>query len=190
VSSGAVPGSAQEPAFAASDAPASSLTRGLSEPPEIEIRVVDVAADSIPKPRRVTDPYFGAETRKAKQAPAPKSAQTATPLHDSRRIHRRASYLTPVHVLREGGHGFDARCEDISEGGMLLIGPQVIEDAESIEVRFALPITGEVVTTPATSRWVRAAREGRGAIGVQFLDLSPAARENIANYVQFFSYDA
>jgi hypothetical protein len=72
---------------------------------------------------------------------------------------------------------------------LLLIGPHLIEDAEAIEVRFALPITGDVATVAATSRWVRAAREGRGAIGVEFHGLPAEMRQVIGNYVQFFSYD-
>jgi hypothetical protein len=206
----AVPSTPQPHAVTTSDVPSTqpsleTLEReaeaagraALSEPPQIELRVIEV--ETIPPRAAHTDPSPGMKRvprgpvrsmpiAPERGGPIPQPLHKP-PRHDTRRRFQRASYLTPVRVIRSGGHSFDARCEDISEGGLLLIGPHLIEDAEAIEVRFALPITGDVATVAATSRWVRAAREGRGAIGVEFHGLPAEMRQVIGNYVQFFSYD-
>ena len=103
-----------------------------------------------------------------------------------RRATPRASYLTPVRVLRSGGGSVDGSTEDISEGGMLLLGPCVLGDEEQVQVRFALPITGQVVSVHAVARWRREARDGRGATGLRFVDLDAGHRKTIAQYVEFF----
>ena len=104
----------------------------------------------------------------------------------SRRQHPRAAYLTPVRVSRVGQQNVDASSEDISEGGMLLVGPRVLDDGEEVQVRFALPISGAVAVARAVARWSRAARDGRGAIGLAVVELDEAVREEIGQYVRYF----
>jgi hypothetical protein len=49
-------------------------------------------------------------------------------------------------------------------------------------VRFALPMTGQVIEIDATARWVKAAR-ATGAVGLQFAALPATAHEVIERYV-------
>ncbi len=104
----------------------------------------------------------------------------------SRRQHARAAYLTPVRVARATGQRVDASSEDLSEGGMLLVAPRVLDDGEEVEVRFSLPISGQLAIVRAVARWSRAARDGRGAIGLAFVELDDAIRAEIAQYLRYF----
>jgi c-di-GMP-binding flagellar brake protein YcgR len=76
----------------------------------------------------------------------------------------------------------DARSEDISLGGMLVIPKALCAEAENIAVVFALPISGQIVEIRAISRWVKAARS-RQAMGVEFSALPPNAHAEIERYV-------
>jgi len=69
---------------------------------------------------------------------------------------------------------------------MLVIGQESLEKEEHVQVRFALPSCGDMVSVGAIARWVRAARDGKGAIGLQFEELTDAARQDIDTYVEFF----
>jgi hypothetical protein len=70
---------------------------------------------------------------------------------------------------------------------MLLLGPQLDSDEERVQVRFALPISGRVVTLSATTRWRSQAREGQGATGLEFEDVDDTTRDEIAKYVEYFA---
>lgn len=105
----------------------------------------------------------------------------------ARRRFPRAAYLTPVRIVRASGDTIDGRSEDISEGGMLILSPHVIEAKEDVEVRFALPISGDVIGVDAVARWVKGARDNKGAVGVEFKGLSEPARLEIGNYAKYFS---
>lgn len=99
-----------------------------------------------------------------------------------RRRFRRAAYVTPIRVF--GAQAvFDGRSEDISEGGLLLLGPQILQHDTPVRVRFASPLTGAIVTVAAMARWVRSARGGKGAIGVEFAAIEDSLRAEIARYV-------
>jgi serine/threonine-protein kinase len=145
-------------------------------------------AEGVPPPAARDEPPPSARIAPEPGGPIPPPLYTPPPA-DTRRQFRRASYLAAVRVIRAGDSVFDARCEDISEGGMLLLGPNLVEHGEIIKVRFALPISGEVVTLDAEARWHRGARDGKGAIGVRFIDISSAARALISQYIAFFSRD-
>lgn len=95
----------------------------------------------------------------------------------------RATYVTPVRILRKNEPPYDGRTEDISEGGMLVIGSAPIEQAEEVNVRFSLPVSGSLVTVAAVARWARWAKDSR-AVGVQFSDLPDPARKEIRRYVE------
>ena len=56
------------------------------------------------------------------------------------------------------------------------------EQAELVQVKFALPMTGRVIEIGATARWVKAARV-TGAVGLQFSSLPADAHELIERYV-------
>jgi tRNA A-37 threonylcarbamoyl transferase component Bud32 len=101
-----------------------------------------------------------------------------------RRFHR-APYRTPVRVMSKWGE-VDGRCEDISEGGMLLLASQACEPNEEVSVRFALPIEGRVAACKARVQWVRARPDrpyASQAIGLEFLDIAPEHRASLARYV-------
>jgi serine/threonine-protein kinase len=107
--------------------------------------------------------------------------EIAVPLH--RRRHARAPYVTPVWILRASGAPLEGRSEDVSETGLLVITPGLCDDGEAVRVRFALPGDGGIVTTAATVRWARSARDGRGAFGLEFQGLPDFARQRIVAYV-------
>jgi serine/threonine-protein kinase len=112
---------------------------------------------------------------------AVRPAPVAQPLPTTRRRFPRAPYVTPVRIVY-GGNVFDGRSEDISVGGLLALGPQAFEQATLVQVRFALPMTGQVVDVDATARWVRAAGF-RGAVGLEFSVLPVEAYEVVERYV-------
>lgn len=130
-----------------------------------------------------------AHATRDRPTPEPARPLSAPPasLPAKRRKHPRAAYLTPVRVMREDGSSIDSSSEDISVGGMLLLGPELDSDGERVEVRFALPISGRIVKFEATTRWRSQARDGAGATGLQFSDVEQAAREEIAKYVDYFA---
>jgi len=112
----------------------------------------------------------------ATPAPAPR------PPEGQQRQFARASYLTPARIIRENGAALDGRTEDLSEGGLLVMCPNALEQGEVVSLRFALPIDGRMVTVPTRVRWVRNV-PNRAANGLEFIDLDPAIRAEIARYV-------
>lgn len=105
---------------------------------------------------------------------------------DERRRKPRAPYVTPVHVTLPDGT-VDGRSEEVSEGGMLILGNAACAPGARVNVRFAMPIEGRVVGCDAYVRWSRPARpdapEGRRAFGVEFIDPPEALVASIARYV-------
>ncbi len=101
--------------------------------------------------------------------------------------------------MREDGSNIDARTEDISEGGILVVLPQgfgtpaprpdltaalAAQGAlEKVKIRFALPTTGNIATVAGVVRWLRDGR-GRVALGIEFEGLLDEARTAIAMYVK------
>jgi hypothetical protein len=76
----------------------------------------------------------------------------------------------------------EGRSEDISVGGLLVLGPPAFEQTSLVQVRFALPMTGQVVEVTATARWVKAAGI-RGAVGLEFSSLPADAYDVLERYV-------
>jgi len=100
----------------------------------------------------------------------------------ARRAHPRAAYVTPVRLRVPGGDSLDGRCEDISEGGLLvLVGGEVAEHAEVL-ARFALPSSGRMVSLPAETRWSREVG-GKRAVGLRFLEPGEKVAEDVRAYV-------
>lgn len=119
----------------------------------------------------------------AQRGPAPVAPEkTNEESIEGRRRFARAPYVTPVRAVQRDGSTLDGRSEDISEGGMLALVPARCESTEPIEVRFALPVTGDIVVVHARSCWVRNARVGAAA-GFEFVDLSEEHRAIVRYYV-------
>ncbi len=98
----------------------------------------------------------------------------------------RVPYITPVRIVRQDAPPIDGRTEDLSEGGMLVLADQAGADGETVQVRFALPMTGAVVNVQAVTRWIRNARRVR-ALGLEFQNLADTHRDTIRKYVQLMS---
>lgn len=127
-------------------------------------------------------------------AKALREATAAEPLPSSvppaaRRRHPRAPYVSPVRVrLREAL--VDGRSEDISEGGMLVlgVGDSGVDGGASVLLRFALPMSGKVVSEPATVQWARGARGE--ALGLSFDQPAERTIEDIRAYVDLVGVNA
>lgn len=100
----------------------------------------------------------------------------------ARRSHARAPYVTLATLQRAGGPSTDARIEDLSEGGVLLVTREPYKQNEPVRLRFAMPISGRVFTLNAVVRWSRNAR-GAPATGVEFTELPDPAKNEIRQYV-------
>jgi hypothetical protein len=159
--------------------------------PQIETSLEQVIAKALAKNRAdrfasISD--LAAALRKAcPQADGRTRLLAAAPPADAppRRKFRRAPYLTPVRVMALTGD-IDGRCEDISEGGMLLLADRGCQVNEEVEVRFALPIEGKIAACRARVQWVRPRPDrphAPQAIGLEFVDLGGEQRTSIARYV-------
>ena len=95
----------------------------------------------------------------------------------------RVPYVTPLVFVTPSGNAIEARSEEISEEGMLILSPLAYPIGTSIRVRFASPMTGEMMTVDGTIRWLREGR-GRTAMGIEFRDVPRSLRDAVAEYVQ------
>jgi serine/threonine-protein kinase len=139
-------------------------------PPPIPVRQAPVpATDAAPK------------SLAAVSRPGPLPVPPPLPQPATRRRFPRAPYVTPVRIMH-GAAVLEGRSEDVSVGGLLVLAPQAFEQAALVKVRFALPMTGQVLELDATARWVKAAR-ATGAVGLQFASLPTEAHEVIERYV-------
>lgn len=103
---------------------------------------------------------------------------------ESRRKAPRAPYVTPVRLVFDGGT-LDARSEDISSGGMLVISQADCSTLRGpMKLRFALPTTGRVAMVEVELRWRRQS-EGRTALGLEFKTLAREAVDSVATYLQW-----
>jgi len=102
-----------------------------------------------------------------------------------RRQFVRAPYVTPVLIVAPTGTEIDARSEEISEEGMLVVSPQSFALGAGLGLRFASPTTGEMIVLSVSVRWTREGR-GRTAMGVEFVQAPPALRGVVARYIATF----
>jgi serine/threonine-protein kinase len=109
-----------------------------------------------------------------------KSAPGPAPSH--RRHFVRAPYVTPVLLMSPSGSKIDARSEEISEEGMLVVTPLSFPLGAPLKLRFASPVTGEMVILDGSVRWTREAR-GRSAMGLEFAMVPPLLRRIVADYI-------
>ena len=121
-------------------------------------------------------------------APTPR-AESAAAAPDKRRAFARASYVTPIRLLLQGGMHCDGRTEDISAGGVLVLLEHELAAGERVRLRFALPISGKVVEVEAIAKWTRG-QPGRRVTGIEFMQLTHQARETITRYVQLMATPA
>ncbi|HEX4355735.1 MAG TPA: serine/threonine-protein kinase [Polyangiales bacterium] len=114
-------------------------------------------------------------------AVVPRASKPQEPV-EARRTYARAPYVTLATLQRGTGPASDARIEDLSEGGVLLITTTPYAIGDSVRLRFGLPISGKVITTRATVRWSRTAR-GAPATGLEFDELPDLGRAEIKQYI-------
>ena len=119
-----------------------------------------------------------------KKAPRPDGDRPSAPdgPESHRRQFSRAPYVTPVVLVPPTGDEVEARSEEISEAGMLVVAPQSLELGVALEMRFASPMTGEMIAVQATVRWTREGR-GRSAMGLEFENVPPVLRGIVAQYI-------
>jgi len=120
--------------------------------PQVEAALESVIARALAKKRAdrfATVGDLAAALRKA----CPQSDGLTRMLVDAvpaapRRKFNRAPYRTPVRVTSAWGE-LDGRCEDISEGGMLMLSEEACKQGEEVTVRFGLPIEGKITVCKA-----------------------------------------
>lgn len=121
---------------------------------------------------------------------------TATPSRrpgPEQRRYPRAPYRTPIRLEVPGFGSVDGRTEDVSVGGLLVVARAEVEPGTKVNVRFALPVDGKVVTEHAVVRWIRAAHKDDAAlhaIGVELSSVSPDTLAQVERYVGYVGVDA
>ena len=111
---------------------------------------------------------------------APASGPASGPTH--KRQFLRAPYVTPVSLVLPDGATVEARSEEISEEGMLVLSPLHFDLGAPLAVRFASPITGEMIAIDASVRWTRDGR-GKSAVGLEFVGAPPVLRRVVADFI-------
>jgi serine/threonine protein kinase len=109
------------------------------------------------------------------------SDRPSPPPTSHRRVSR-APFVTPVLVTPRKGRATEARSEEISVDGMLVVAPVSVPLETAVKLRFASPRTGEMMVLEGTVRWTREAR-GRWALGVEFAGVPPLLRSVISEYI-------
>jgi c-di-GMP-binding flagellar brake protein YcgR len=101
---------------------------------------------------------------------------------DHKRQFLRAPYVTPVSLVLPDGSSIEARSEEISEEGMLVLSPLHFDLGVPLGVRFASPMTGEMIAIDASVRWTRDGR-GKSAVGLEFVGVPPVLRRVVADFI-------
>ena len=117
-----------------------------------------------------------------KKAPRVDEDRPSGPAAASRRQHVRAPYVTPVVLLTSTGSEIEARSEEISEEGMLVVSPLPLALGAPLRARFASPVTGAIDVVDASVRWTREGR-GRWAMGLEFTQAPAQLRTLVAEYI-------
>jgi serine/threonine protein kinase len=105
-----------------------------------------------------------------------------SPPPTSHRRVSRAPFVTPVELTPRKGRATEARSEEISVDGMLVVAPISLPLETQVKLRFASPRTGEMMVLEGKVRWTREAR-GRWALGVEFAGVPPLLRSVISEYI-------
>ncbi len=161
---------------------ASGITAGHS-------RLLDASNDDAApgfEPEEGTEPERAIHLVRKK---APKAEGSGPTLPHSPPSHRRqfvrAPYVTPVRLVTTSGSELDARSEEISEEGMLVLSPLAFPLGASLRLEFATPVTGEMIALDATVRWTREGR-GRSALGLEFTTVPGLLRGIVSQYISMF----
>jgi serine/threonine protein kinase len=149
---------------------------GLAAGPSSLLSLSDEESDE-QEAEEVTEPALKLVKRKGSAQP---DASGSPPPH--RRHFTRAPYVTPVLLLSSTGSEIHARSEEISEEGMLVLSPLTFPLGAPLKVRFASPMTGEMITMEGSVRWIREGR-GRAAMGLEFGTVPPVLRRVVADYI-------
>ncbi len=138
------------------------------------------------------EPEAGTEPERAiqlvrKKAPREAGAPPSVPQPGlpHRRHFVRAPYVTPVRIETPTGSAIDARSEEISEEGMLVVTALAFPLGAALRLTFATPVTGEMIALDATVRWNREGR-GRSAMGLEFTAAPALLRGIVAQYTALF----
>jgi uncharacterized protein (TIGR02266 family) len=108
-------------------------------------------------------------------------------------------YAVAVAVTLESEHNFyTGLTSDLSGGGLFVATHLIRPVGERIELRFTLPTLRDPIDAVTAVRWVRATEVpgggGEVGMGLQFLQLAPAAKEAIKAFLKrrdslFFDVD-
>jgi len=116
-----------------------------------------------------------------KKQPRKADHRSSAPPVSHRRV-ARAPFVTPVVLIAQSGAEIDARSEEISVDGMLVVATAALPLGDAVKLRFASPRTGEMIVLHGMVRWTREAR-GRSALGVEFASVPPLLRSVVAEYI-------
>lgn len=156
---------------------AAVVARAIARDPESRFRTVDAFADAL----RAAAPLVRPTTSLLR----PKGGLD----FEARRRRPRAPYATPALVLTPYT-GFDAKVADISAGGLLLLSRHDLALHDRIRVRFALPLTRELVTLTAEVRWVspnRQVSDRARPTGLELIDVPAPVQEEIESFVELMN---
>jgi len=163
--------------------PPHRLNKAVPEPVSL---AVEAAVQRDVKERPQSAQAFAEALAKAPHKPPPKPTQPTQPTQpraEQRRRPDQAAYVAPVEIRRDVGLPVQARCEDISLGGLMVVSGAKLGDKERVVVQFALPITGDEVLSPAEVRWRKMSRN-KLYVGLQLEKLSAKANEAIEQHVK------
>jgi len=120
-------------------------------------------------------------------SPAPPAAKPAIAAGPEQRKAPRAAYQTPVRLQIAGAPAIEGRSEDVSAGGILIVGRAELAQGTEVTLRLALPIDGKVVLQKCVVRWVRPARASGQTdlriLGLQFVDADAGLVRQLERYV-------
>ncbi len=174
------------------------IDRALARAPELRFQSAAEMRDALDhvngatgaKPRAVrevvaTTLLQGAGPSLPPPAPEAEARDTDTaPIPLVRRLFERVPYVTIATISLPNGDVVVGRSEDLSLGGMLVRASSAVAQGSIVRVRFTLPIANEDVDLEAMVRWVRGARGGEHALGLQFENLPLDVRRVITSYIQ------
>ncbi len=108
----------------------------------------------------------------------------SNPPETLRRRSLRVAYVSAIRVRVANDTTLDGRTENVSEGGLLVLGVGDVQPGDALLLRLALPISGRIVSEPATVQWVRGSGGQAKAFGVSFDDPADRTLEDIRRYVE------
>jgi len=151
--------------------------------------LLDASSEDAPasfEPENATEPERAIQLVRKKSSKGDGSGPTLPqPPPARRRLFVRAPYVTPVRLVTESGSEIDARSEEVSEEGMLVVSPLGFPLGTALRAQFATPVTGEMIGLEATVRWTREGR-GRSAMGLEFTSVPPLLRGIVSQYIAMF----